>query len=149
MPVIEESVFIARPPQAVFDFLAAPENIPVWDSSVVKAEQQGSGPVGPGSRARGTSKIVGRLFDWTVEVTEFDPPGRLTQKAVEGKMEFTVTNILQAAEGGTKYTYRIDAASGLGGIFGKLADPFIEMAQARTVRANLATLAEYLTHPAT
>lgn len=149
MPVIEESVFIARPPQEVFDFLAAPENIPVWDSSVVKAEPEGSGPVGPGSRARGTSKIVGRRFDWTIEVTEFDPPGRLTQKAVEGKLDFTVTSILEAAEGGTKYTYRVDAASGLGGIFGKLADPFIEMAQTRTVRANLETLADYLAHPGT
>ena len=65
MPVIEESVFIARPPQEVFDYITDPENIPVWDASVLKAEQVGTGPVGLGTRTRGTSKIMGRHFDWT------------------------------------------------------------------------------------
>lgn len=148
MPVIEESVFIARPPQEVFDFISEPANIPVWDSSVMKTEMVGAEPVGLGSRARGTSKIMGRHFDWTTELTEFESPVRLTATSVEGQMKFAVSNVLEPAEGGTKLTYHIDAESGLGGVFGKLADPFITKVQARTVRANLETLAELLTeHP--
>jgi len=144
MPVIEESVFIARPPQDVFDFIVDPENLPVWDVSIVKAEQVGTGPVGLGTRNHGTSKILGRHFDWTTETTDFDPPRRIINTSVEGRITFTATNVLEAAPGGTKFTYRIDAESGLGGVFGRLADPFIEKAQARTVRANLETLAELL-----
>jgi len=114
------------------------------DSSVVQAEQIGTDPVGMGTRARGTSKILGRRFDWTTEVIEFDPPRRISFRAVEGKLNFTVTNALEPVDGGTQYTYRVVAESGLGGIFGRLADPIVERTQARTVRANLETLADIL-----
>jgi len=148
MPVVEESVFIARPPQEVFDFITDPAKIPVWDASVVAAEQIGNDPVGLGTHTRGTSKIMGRQFDWITEETVFEPPTRSVLTSVEGLLTFTVTNTLEAVEGGTRLTYRIDADVGLGGVFGRLADPFIEKAQARTVRANLDTLAELLAeHP--
>ena len=144
MPVVEESVVIARSPEEVFDYLARADNLPVWDSSIVQAEQVGADPVGVGTRWRGTSKILGRRFEWTTELTEFDRPRRSSSRSVEGKLQFTVTIRLEPADGGTRFTYRVDAASGLGGVFGRLADPFVERAQARTVRANLETLAELL-----
>jgi uncharacterized membrane protein len=144
MPVVEESVVISRPPEEVFDYLAQANNLPVWDSSIVQAEQVGAGPVGVATRWRGTSKILGRRFEWTTELTEFDRPRHSLSRSVEGKLQFTVTILLEPADGGTRFTYRVDAASGLGGIFGRLADPFVERAQARTVRANLETLAELL-----
>lgn len=148
MPTIEESVFIARPPQEVFDFFTIAANIPVWDSSIVSAEQLDDGPYGLGTRTRGTSKVMGRHFDWTVEVTDYERPTRQTSTSVEGRMSFTVSNTFEAVAGGTLFTYRVDAESGLGGIFGRMADPFIQKAQARTVRANLDSLAELLVeHP--
>lgn len=144
MPVVEESVFLAHPPDAVFDYLNKAENLPVWDSSVVEAEQVGTDLVGVGTRYRGTSKILGRRFDWTTEVTEHDAPRRIAYRSVEGKLRFVVTNVLESVDGGTQFTYRADAESGLGGIFGRLGDPIVQRAQARTVRANLETLAEVL-----
>ena len=148
MPTVEENIDIAIPPQLVFNFLSKSENITVWDSSVVHAEAIGDEPVGLGTRAKGTSKIVGKKFDWTTEVGEFQPPSRLVSRSVDGTLEFTVTSTLEPEGDGTRLTYRIDAASGLGGVFGKLADRFVEKAQARTVRANLETLAEMLAeHP--
>jgi uncharacterized membrane protein len=144
MPVVEESVVIARPPEEVFDYLSKAENLPVWDSSIVEAEQVGDDPVGVGSRWRGTSKILGRRFEWTTEMTEFDRPRRSSSRSVEGKLQFTVTLQLEPVDDGTRFTYRVDAASGLGGVFGRLADPIVERAQARTVRANLETLSELL-----
>lgn len=148
MPVIEESVYISRTPQEVFNFLSKFENIPVWDSSVVHAETIGGGPEQLGTRANGTSKILGKKFDWTAEITEFQPPSRLVSRSVDGQLEFTITSSFQPEADGTRLTYRIDAASGLGGVFGKLADRFVEKAQARTVRANLETLSELLAeHP--
>ncbi|HEY9356024.1 MAG TPA: hypothetical protein VIQ52_06950, partial [Arthrobacter sp.] len=74
--------------------------------------------------------------------------GRIVSRSVDGPLEFTITTTLVPEDDGTRLNYRIDAASGLGGIFGKLADRLVEKAQARTVRANLETLAELLAeHP--
>jgi carbon monoxide dehydrogenase subunit G len=148
VPVVEESVVIARPPEEVFEFLSKYENIAVYDSSVISSEGIGDNPLGVGSRGRGTSKIMGQQFDWTVEIIEYDPPRRIVNRSVEGKLDFTVSFTLEHADDGTRLTQRIDAASGLGGVFGKLADPLVERAQGRTVRANLETLAEWLAeHP--
>ena len=92
---------------------------------------------------------MGRRFHWSTEATEFDPPNRVVNTAVDGPMKFQVALILEPVDGGTKLTYRVDAETGLGGVFGKLADPLIERAQGRTIRANLESLAELLAdHPA-
>ena len=115
----------------------------MWDSSVMATEGSGT-EVGLGSRTRGTSKIMGRHFDWTTEIVEFDRPSAIVYKSVEGNMEFSVSNALVPEDGGTRLTYRIDAASGLGGVFGKFADAFVARAQARTVKANLDTLGDIL-----
>ncbi len=111
----------------------------------MEAEQVDSGPMRVGTQWRGVSKILGRRFEWTTEVTELQPPTRAASRAVEGKLRFTVTNTLQQENAGTLYTFRVEADSGLGGVFGRLTDPIVEKAQRRTVRANLDTLAELLT----
>jgi carbon monoxide dehydrogenase subunit G len=148
MPVVEERVFINRPPGEVFQFLIKTENIPIWDSSVIRAEQLDDGLVGPGTRSKGTSKILGRQFDWVTENVHFDPPKQTVIRSVDGKFGFTISNILEPEAGGTRLTYRLEVDSGLGGFFGKLADPLVQKAHARTVRANLDTLADLLTeHP--
>ncbi|MEO5709966.1 MAG: SRPBCC family protein [Nocardioidaceae bacterium] len=147
MPVVEEDVFIARPPEEVFDFIATAENLPVWDSSTLEAEQISPGPVEVGTRWTGVSKILGRRFDWTTEIVELEYPTRTKTRAVEGNLRFEVTNTFEAQEGGTHYTYKVEADPGLGGVFGRLADTLVEKVQGRTVRANLDTLAELLTQP--
>jgi carbon monoxide dehydrogenase subunit G len=139
---------IIPPPEEVFDFLTRTENIPVWDSSVIRAEQVGDGPVGLGTRSRGTSKIMGRHFDWVTENVHFDSPKESVIRSVEGDLSFTISNHLEPQGEGTKLTYRVEADSGLGGVFGRLADSFVEKAHTRTVRANLETLADLLAeHP--
>lgn len=65
---------------------------------------------------------------------------------VEGPFKVTTTISLDAVDGGTRLDYRLDAESGLGGVFGKLAEPFIVRAHGRTIRANMETLAEILEH---
>jgi len=144
MPTIEESIHIVRKPQEVFDYIVETTNLPIWDVSVVKADRVDDGPLGLGSRTSGASKVLGKTFEWTTELTEFEPPFRATYTSVEGRLRFSVTNVLEADAEGTKFSIRFDAESGLGGIFGRLTDPLIASAQARTVRANLQTLAELL-----
>lgn len=74
MPLVEESVVIARPPQEVFEFLAKFENLSVYDAFVTASGQVGDGPSGLGTRGWGTTRFMGQQSDWTVEYTEFEPP---------------------------------------------------------------------------
>jgi hypothetical protein len=92
----------------------------------------------------GTTSVLGRKLDWVIEVVEFDPPVRSRAKSTEGRLPFETRYTLDATADGTRFTYRIDAESGLGGIFGRLGDPIVTRAQARTVRTNLANLKEIL-----
>lgn len=59
-------------------------------------------------------------------------------------MTFTVTTVLDPVDGGTHLTYRSETVSGLGGVLGRLGDPILQRVMARTVRANLETLAHVL-----
>jgi uncharacterized membrane protein len=140
MPVIDQSVVIARPAAEVFDFLVHAENLPRWDSSMLECVQVGSDPVAVGTRYRGASKILGRRIEWTTEIIDFVLGVRSASKAVEGTFKFTVSYELSETPEGTNLHYRIVADSGLGGAFGRALEPIVEKAQTKVVKANLHTL---------
>jgi uncharacterized membrane protein len=144
MPVIEESVVIARPATEVLDFLVRAENLPRWDTSILECVQLDAAPVTVGTRYRGASKILGRRIEWTTEVTDFVPGQRSESRSIEGPLTFTVSYDLSAAPESTSLRYRLAAESGLGGAFGRAMEPLIEKAQGRVVKANLATLVRLL-----
>lgn len=147
MAVVEESVVIPRTPQEVFDYVTDAKHLASWDNSIVEADWEGQAQAGAGSRVRGVSKILGRRFPWVTEFTEYERPHRAAYRSVEGPLRFTITERFEPEDGGasTRFTWRVDADPGLGGVFGRLADPLVERAQGRTVRNNLETLAEILT----
>jgi uncharacterized membrane protein len=144
MPVIEETVVIARPAGEVFDFLMVAENLPRWDSSMLECVQVGNGAVTVGTRYRGASKILGRRIEWTTEVVEFVPGVRAASRSVEGSLTFTISYEVAASPAGTTLRYRLAAESGLGGAFGRAMEPIVQKAQAKIVRSNLGTLASLL-----
>jgi Polyketide cyclase / dehydrase and lipid transport len=144
MPVIDETVVIARSPGEVFDFLMAAENLPRWDSSMLECAQLGDGAVIVGTRYRGASKILGRRIDWVTEVVEFVPGVRAASRAVAGPLSFTVGYEVSASPAGTTLRYRLAAESGLGGAFGRAMEPIVQRAQTKVVRANLGTLVSLL-----
>jgi uncharacterized membrane protein len=144
MPVIDETVAIARPPGEVFAFLINAENLPRWDSSMLECVQVGGEPVTVGTRYRGASEILGRRIEWTTEVTQFVPGVRAVSQAVGGPLAFTVSYDVSASPAGTTLRYRLAAESGLGGAFGRVMEPIVQRAQTMVVRANLGTLASLL-----
>jgi len=143
MPVTEESVTIARPPQEVFDFLANFENLSAFDAFVTASGQVGDGPPGLGTRGRGTTRFMGQQFDWMVEFTEFEPPRRMVSRSVEGKRDVTATFTLEPADGGTRVTERIETGA-MGGLLGRLPDPLVNRLLGRSLRGNLKTLSRVL-----
>src|SRR6516165_4254087 len=144
MPVIDETVVIARPPGEVFDFLMLAENQPRWDSSMLECAQIGDGTVTVGTRYRGASKILGRRIEWVTEVVELVPGVRAASRSVAGPLSFTVSYEVSASPAGTALRYRLAADSGLDGAFGRAMEPIVQRAQTKVVRANLGTLASLL-----
>lgn len=149
MPVVEESVVIARPPQEVFDFLAEFKNLSVYDAFVSVSGQVGDGPPGLGTRGWGTTRFMGQQSDWTVEYTEFEPPRRMVSRTVEGTRDVTATFTLETADGGTRVTERLEAGA-MGGFLDKLPEPLVNRLLGRSLRGNLITLSRVLAvHPRT
>lgn len=144
MPVIDETVVIARPPGEVFDFLMLAENLPRWDSSMLECAQVGGGAVTVGTRYRGASKILGRRIEWITEVVELVPGVRAASRSVAGPLTFTVSYEVSASPAGTTVRYRLAAESGLDGAFGRAMEPIVQRAQTKVVQANLGTLASLL-----
>ena len=144
MPVIDETVVIARPPGEVFDFLTQAENLPRWDSSMLECAQVGVGAVAVGTRYRGASKILGRRIEWITEVVELVPGVRAVSRSVAGPLTFTVSYEVSASPAGTTLRYRLAAESGLDGAFGRAMEPIVQRAQTKVVQANLGTLARLL-----
>jgi uncharacterized protein YndB with AHSA1/START domain len=63
-----------HPPEQLFDLLADVRNEPKWQPDVRSVEKLTDGPVGQGTRFRGSYRGLG---DLDVEITEYDRPGRL------------------------------------------------------------------------
>ena len=144
MPVIDQSVVVARPPAEVFDFLVRGENLPLWDESVLECTPLNSGPVGVGTRFLGASSILGRRIPWTVEVTEFVPGVRSESRAVDGRLSFTVSYEVHPVPEGTQVRYRLVADAGVGTAFGLALGPVVQKVQTKTVKANLDRLVHLL-----
>jgi hypothetical protein len=144
MPVVQESVTIKRDPDELFEYLIQAENLPVWDSATIEAVQLTPGPPGLGTRTRGVSKLLGRRVEWVTEITAFEPGRLATWTSVEGPFKLCATSTVEPTASGSRYTYRVEGESGLGGVFGRLTDPFVARALSRIVRTNLATLADLM-----
>ena len=145
MPTIEESIVIAAPADKVFGFMADGSNAPVFDSSCIRCEPERRRR--PRRSARGGRA---RPRSWAASSSgppstpSSSPTGWSTIKSVESKLPFQIRTELTPEGDGVRVNYRLEADSGLGGVFGRLADPLVVKAQTRTVKANLASLKDLM-----
>lgn len=135
---------LARPVKDCWDYIIKAENLSVWEPVVVEATQVTEGPVAVGTQWRGKSSLLGVRFTWLGEFTRCEVNKATAFKSVEGKLAFSNTSTFEEVDGGTRFTYRMDSETGLGGIFGKLTDPIVNMAYGRALRASLENLADFL-----
>jgi carbon monoxide dehydrogenase subunit G len=122
MKTFENSIFINRPQQEVFDYLSNPANDPQWRSGAESAEWTSEGPPGVGSTYRSVDKLLGRKIESTIEVTIWDPPNQFGLKAVGGPLPFEGTITLESQESGTRLTQTGHAE--FGGFF-KIAEGLV------------------------
>jgi uncharacterized protein YndB with AHSA1/START domain len=73
MPTITSSVVVQRPAQSVFDFMVDPRNQVEWSPNFLSLDTPPDGPLGIGTRFRGTVKNFGAM---ELEYSTFEPPRR-------------------------------------------------------------------------
>ena len=141
MAKIEFSVDVQRPVEEVFAYLTDPANLPEWQAGAIEGRLEGTGPIAKGARLHETRKLLGRRFETTLEVTEYEPNRRFALRSVSGPIQFRVDHSFEPANGGTKLTVEGEGESG--GFF-KLAEPLVIRQVERQTKNDFQTLKELL-----
>lgn len=82
---LRASVVIGAPCPKVFELICEPERLPEWNVSVERARRAvPNEPVGPGTRAIFSGRLLGQPLESETEVIEFEPPRLLCTRAIRG-----------------------------------------------------------------
>jgi carbon monoxide dehydrogenase subunit G len=135
----EHTVVVERPPPAVLAFLTDVSSVPEWQSGAVEVRQLEPEPsVGVGTKYVQVLKFLGRQFEATIEVTEYEPGRRFSIKTLSGPVPFQVQHTLEPSNGGgTKLRVTLEGEPG--GLF-KIAEPIVMRNAQRQVANDFATL---------
>ncbi len=144
MPVGEASVVIPRPVSVVWDFGINPANLPIYTPGVIECEAITDGPLAVGTRWRGKTRFLVATMKWSGEFTQVEVNKITVFQSIEAPFRFTATTTVAEVDGGTRYTYRMESEPGLGGVFGKLAEPVVVKAYERALQSSLENAADIL-----
>jgi len=137
---VEGDRTIAQPIEVVFETLVDPERQVEWDvGGLHTVEKLTPGPLGKGSRYRGTFKRMGKV---DYEFSEYDPPRRFAHLArmPAGSSSHVLT--LEEVPGGTRLHQVIEVEPNL---FGKIAWPvFLRSMIAKRIDTVGRSVEEYL-----
>jgi uncharacterized protein YndB with AHSA1/START domain len=139
MPSATHETVIARPPEAVFDYLANAENDPAWRPGVLEIERVSGDGVGARYR-QVVSGPGGRRIDADIEITAYEPSVRLAFRTVTGPVRPAGEYELEPVDGGTRV--RMTLTAQLSGLKKAMA-PIVAKTMTREV-GNLANLRRVL-----
>jgi len=103
---VEKSIFINKPPEAVFAFVTAAGNYTKYQAGVTEVIE--GGPRNTlGSSFTEVRKFMGQEMRTTLEITAFEPNVKWAAKVIKGPVPYEVTISFEASNGGTKYTTKV------------------------------------------
>lgn len=137
------STEIEAPIEKVREFVDQPENELLWQSNAAEREVLTEGPIEKGTRIRLVDRFLGMSMESEWEIVEHHPYYRM-DRTISGPIHMESSWRLEPIEGGTLFTMDIEAPAGLGGIFGKLAEPLVLTMARRDFVANLAKLKDLI-----
>ena len=95
------AILISRPQNEVFAFVEDARNRPRWDESVDSEELTSPEPIGVGSTVLTKFRSMGRDYQYTWEITEYEPPNRMTVESTSGPFPTTLGFQFSGRDGGT------------------------------------------------
>ncbi len=141
MTKIESSVLIDRPIEEVFAYVSDPSNAVQWAGPVAESKITSQGPLGPGTTSSRITQFLGRNFESTYEITEYEPNSLFADKTTSGPVPINSRISFDPVDGGTKVTVTGELEAG--GFF-KLAEPLVARMARRQVETDVQTLKDLL-----
>ena len=139
---VARSTTINRSVAEVFAYVSDVSHEPAWHTDVLEARQTSEGPIGIGTTFLIRVKPSMGVSEGVAEVIGFEPNRRQVMRGEMGRMRPTITDLCEPADGGTKFTRRIQIeVSGLMGLMLPLMGPMIGKRNAGFV-ANLKQVLE-------
>ena len=134
---VEQHVEIRKPLDEVYRFVIVDHatNHPRWDPDVAHIEQLDPGDVAKGTRFRMGRRVMGRVQESTLEVTECEPPSRVVMVSESVAMNMRFLNAFAPLDSsGTRVTFAADVDPH-GPL--KLMQPFLKEQFAKGLRRSL------------
>ena len=120
MTVVRAAVEVESPPEGVWEVIADPRNLPMWDRHIESVEDLPEGGLRVGTRYVTVLRLMRVHAHVTTEVIELDPP-RLGVFHVSGLLEATITTrIEELARGRSLLQHEVDYKFPMGAL-GRLA----------------------------
>lgn len=142
------SVMIAVPVERVFAFAADFENDPQWRDEVQQMRYTSDPPVGVGTRAVETARILGQTLETTTVTTDYEPNRRVAAKSISGPVPIVASRDFEAVPGGTRFTYTLEGDTS-GVLLFRLMGPILTRLYQKRIESYLGTLKGILeTEPA-
>ena len=131
-------VRIHRPIREVFEFVSAPEHLPLWVSGVSRAERTYPGPMGLGA----TFEVMhdGKAHKECWEVIEYEPPRVVAYRRLDGRSFPQTRYTLERIDGTT--SLELEVQGGLGMSLER--SPLLQQESERQLEADLGRLREVL-----
>ena len=141
MARIEGEIWIGRPVDVVFDYVADQSNEPAYNPQMVRAEKITPGPVGKGTQFRSAVASRGRTAEMLIEFTGYDRPRMLASTTMMRQADISYTLTFEPAGAGTRMRWAGQVRS-KGAL--RLAVPLITWLGSRQERRIWASLKQHL-----
>jgi uncharacterized membrane protein len=136
----EHTVVVERPPDEVFRFLTDLSNVPAWQSGAVEVRAAPKS-VDVGATYVEALRFLGRRFEATLEVTEYEPGRRFSLRALSGPIPFQVRHRLEPEKDGAATRIHVELEGEPDGLF-RFAGPLVMRNAQRQLEDDFATLKE-------
>jgi uncharacterized protein YndB with AHSA1/START domain len=141
--MITHSVEINRVPEDVFAYLDDLDRYVEWQENLISTRIETDGPIRDGSRGVDRRRVPGGPRDIPFEVTEHDPPRKLSFRGTAGPVRPVAVLTVEPVGDGSRSRMSLELdLHGHG--FGKLVAPFARRGAAKEVQQDHARLKERL-----
>ncbi|NNC93504.1 MAG: hypothetical protein HKN80_13545 [Acidimicrobiia bacterium] len=144
MPQLQVVEVIALPRRAVWEVISNPLLALEWVSAAEERRFAARQVLEKGTVTRHVDRFLGRHVNSTWEIVEYEPPGSLVARTIVAPIAMEYAYELTGLPGGTRVSLTVHAESGLGGLFGRMADSVVIGMVRRNLQADLTNLKELL-----
>lgn len=145
MRLFTHTIWIAKPPEAVFDFFVDLDQAPRWRHFVRTMTRSGTGPLTVGSTVHVTMEVAGSDYVFDLHVLACDRPTLWRHRTDEIDYDGFVEYRFAPDGDGTRVTLSVGARPNA--IYGWLGLPLVLLRRGRNYRGQLPALKRVLESP--